>query len=178
MRYVMRKVGLFIVTLWAAITLNFLLPRLMPGSPVDAALGKLASAGVPITNAERNAIEVQLGVPHASLFTQYADYLRNIVTLRFGTSYSFPTQTVAQTIGKALPWTLVLVGVTTIVAFVVGTLLGVYAGWHRGRASDASITVGATFFGAFPPSTACARGPSRCCTPRATRCCPTSPRSA
>ena len=44
-----------------------------------------------------------------------------------------------------------LVGVTTIVAFIVGTLLGVYAGWHRGRAADASITVGATFFGAFPP---------------------------
>jgi peptide/nickel transport system permease protein len=151
MRYVMRKVGLFIVTLWAAVTLNFLLPRLMPGSPVDAALGKLASAGVPITNAERNAIEIQLGVPHASLFVQYWDYLKNIVTLKFGTSYSFPTQTVAQTVGKALPWTLVLVGVTTIVAFIIGTLLGVYAGWHRGRAADTSITVGATFFGAFPP---------------------------
>src|SRR5580704_4632677 len=151
MRYVMRKVGLFIVTLWAAITLNFLLPRLMPGSPVDAALGKLASAGVPITNAERNAIEIQLGVPHASLFVQYWDYLKNIVTLKFGTSYSFPTQTAAQTVGKALPWTLMLVGVTTVVAFIIGTLLGVYAGWHRGRAADTSITVGATFFGAFPP---------------------------
>jgi peptide/nickel transport system permease protein len=41
--------------------------------------------------------------------------------------------------------------VTTIVAFIIGTLLGVYAGWHRGRAADTSITVGATFFGAFPP---------------------------
>jgi peptide/nickel transport system permease protein len=151
MRYVLRKVALFIITLWAAVTLNFVLPRLMPGSPVDAALGKLASAGVPITNAERSAIETQLGVPHASPFVQYWDYLTNITTLRFGTSYSFPTQTVAQTIGKALPWTLVLVGVTTIVAFIVGTLLGVYAGWHRGRAADTSITVGATFFGAFPP---------------------------
>ncbi len=151
MRYVVRKVVLFIITLWAAITLNFILPRLMPGSPVDAALGKLASAGVPITNAERAAIEAQLGVPHASLFVQYWDYLKGIFTFNFGTSYSFPSQTVAQTIGKALPWTLVLVGVTTIVAFVVGTLLGIYAGWHRGRASDASITVGATFFGAFPP---------------------------
>lgn len=151
MRYILRKVVLFVITLWAAVTLNFVLPRLMPGSPVDAALGKLASAGVPITNAERSAIEVQLGVPHASPFVQYWDYLQNIVTLRFGTSYSFPTQTVAQTIGKALPWTLILVGVTTIVAFVIGTLLGVYAGWHRGRAADTSITVGATFFGAFPP---------------------------
>jgi peptide/nickel transport system permease protein len=151
MRYILRKVTLFVITLWAAITLVFILPRLMPGSPVDAALGKLASAGVPITNAEKAAIEAQLGAPHTSLFVQYADYWKNIVTLRFGTSYSFPSQTVAQTIGKALPWTVVLVGVTTIFAFVVGTLLGVYAGWHRGKFADSSVTIGATFFGAFPP---------------------------
>jgi peptide/nickel transport system permease protein len=151
MRYALRKAGLFALTLWAAVTLNFLLPRLMPGSPVDAALGKLAAAGVPVTNAERNAIEIQLGVPHTSLVSQYGDYLRNIAALRFGTSYSFPTETVAATIGRALPWTLVLVGVTTIIAFVIGTLLGVYAGWRRGRAADTSITVGSTFFGAFPP---------------------------
>jgi peptide/nickel transport system permease protein len=150
-RYVLRKTVLFVITLWAALTLNFLLPRLMPGSPVDAALGKLASAGVPITNAERQAVEIQLGVPNGNLITQYGDYLRNIATLRFGTSYSFPTQTVAQTIGTALPWTLILVGVTTIVAFAVGTLLGVYAGWRRGRLADSTVTLGSTFFGAFPP---------------------------
>jgi peptide/nickel transport system permease protein len=151
MRYVLRKAGLFVLTLWAAITLNFFLPRIMPGSPVDAALGKLAAAGVPITNAERAAIEIQLGVPHASVVSQYGDYLRNIALLRFGTSYSFPSQTVAQTIGNALPWTLALVGVATILAFTIGTLLGVYAAWRRGHLSDTSITVGATIFGAFPP---------------------------
>ena len=151
MRYILRKVTLFIVTLWAAITLNFILPRLMPGSPVDAALGKLASAGVPITNAEKAAVEAQLGAPHTSIFIQYGDYLRNIATLRFGTSFSFPSQTVALTIGKALPWTVVLVGATTVFAFVIGTLLGVYAGWHRARFGDTSVTIGATFFGAFPP---------------------------
>ena len=151
MRYVLRKTVLFVITLWAALTLNFLLPRLMPGSPVDAALGKLASAGVPITNAERQAVEIQLGVPNASLISQYGDYLRNIATLRFGTSYSFPTQTVARTIGTALPWTLILVGVTTIVAFAVGTLLGVYAGWRRGRLADSTVTLGSTLFGSFPP---------------------------
>jgi peptide/nickel transport system permease protein len=150
-RYVLRKVVLFIITLWAAVTLNFILPRLMPGSPVDAALGKLASAGVPITNAERAAIESQLGIPHTSVLVQYGDYLRNIATLRFGTSYSFPSQTVAQTIGKALPWTVLLVGTTTVFAFIIGTLLGVYAGWHRGKLADSSVTIGATVFGAFPP---------------------------
>jgi peptide/nickel transport system permease protein len=151
MRYLLRKVVLFVITLWAAITLNFILPRLMPGSPVDAALAKLASTGQPVTNAERHAIEVQLGVPHTGLLVQYGEYWRNLLTLRFGSSYSFPTETVAQTIGKALPWTLVLVGTTTIVAFILGTLLGVYAGWRRGTAADASVPLGATFFSAFPP---------------------------
>jgi peptide/nickel transport system permease protein len=151
MRYALRKVTLFIVTLWAAVTLNFILPRLMPGSPVDAALGRLASAGVPITNAERRAVEIQLGVPHASLLSQYWDYLASTATLRFGTSYSFPSQTVTQTIGGALPWTLVLIGVTTVFAFTIGTFLGVYAGWRRGRRSDSTVTIGSTIFGAFPP---------------------------
>jgi len=151
MPYLVRKGVLFVVTLWAAITLNFILPRLMPGSPEDAALGKLASAGVPITNAERHAVEIQLGVPHTNVFTQYWDYLKNIVQFKFGHSYSFPSETVAHTIGKALPWTLVLVGATTVFAFVVGTLLGVFAGWRRGRASDTTVTLGATFFAAFPP---------------------------
>jgi peptide/nickel transport system permease protein len=151
MRYLTRKVVLFVVTLWGAVTLNFVLPRLMPGSPVDAALGKLAAAGVPITNAERSAIEIQLGVPHSSPIIQYWDYLNNIVRFKFGTSYSFPSETVAHTIGQALPWTLVLVGTTTIFAFVIGTLLGVYAGWRRGKLADSSVTLGATFFAAFPP---------------------------
>jgi peptide/nickel transport system permease protein len=150
-RYVLRKVGLFLLTLWAAVTLNFILPRLMPGSPVDAALAKIASTGQPITNAQRQAIEVQLGVPHSSWISQYGSYLKNIVTLNFGTSYTFPTQSVAHTIGQALPWTLILVGSTTIIAFVIGTLLGVWAGWRRGRSVDSTVTIGATFFAAFPP---------------------------
>jgi peptide/nickel transport system permease protein len=151
MRYVVRKGVLFLITLWAAITLNFALPRLMPGSPVDAALAKLSSSGTPVTNAQRHAIEIQLGAPNGSPFSQYWDYLKNIVQLNFGSSYSFPNETVAHTIGKALPWTLALVGFTTIVAFVLGTLLGVYAGWRRGRAADTAVTMSATLFAAFPP---------------------------
>src|SRR5438045_3873710 len=136
MAYVGRKVTLFLVTLWAAITLNFILPRLMPGSPVDAILAKIASTGQPITAAQKHAIEVQLGVPHSNLLVQYGQYWKNIVTFQFGTSYSFPTEAVGHTIGKALPWTVLLVGSTTVIAFIVGTLLGVFAGWRRGTASD------------------------------------------
>jgi peptide/nickel transport system permease protein len=151
MRYVLRKLVLFVVTLWAAVTLNFLLPRLMPGSPVDAVLAKLGAGGQPVTDAQRRAIEIQLGSPHGSLLSQYVHYLGDVVRFRFGTSFSFPTETVGHTIMTALPWTLLLVGVTTIVAFVIGTLLGVYAGWRRGTKADATVTVGATLFAAFPP---------------------------
>jgi len=151
MSYIWRKVILFVVTLWASVTLNFLLPRLMPGSPVDAAIARLSEGGQTVTNAQRRAIEAQLGSPHGSLLAQYGHYLADTVRLNFGSSYTFPNQTVAHTIASALPWTLVLVGLTTVVAFVIGTLLGVYAGWRRNTRSDATVTVGATVFAAFPP---------------------------
>ncbi|HZC71469.1 MAG TPA: ABC transporter permease [Jatrophihabitans sp.] len=151
MRYVGTKIGLFVLTLWAAVTVNFILPRLMPGSPVDAALGRLAASGVPVTNTDRRAIEAQLGTPHGSWFSQYGHYLGDLVQLRFGRSFTDPTRTVASSITRALPWTLVLVGVTTILAFVIGTLLGVWAGWRRGSKADAGVTLSATLFAAFPP---------------------------
>ena len=53
-------------------------------------------------------------------------------------------------IGAALPWTLVLVGVVTIIAFVVGTLLGVARGLARDSKFDTAATVGSTFTSAFP----------------------------
>jgi peptide/nickel transport system permease protein len=149
--YLTRKVVFFVLTLWAAITLNFLLPRLMPGSPVDAALAKISSTGTVITPAAKRAIEVQLGVHNGSLLSQYWPYLDNIAHLRFGISYSFPTQTVSHTIFQALPWTVCLVGTATVLAFVLGTSLGIFAGWRRGTKTDASITLSSTFVSSFPP---------------------------
>jgi len=150
-RYVLRKLTLFLATLWGAVTLNFILPRLMPGSPVTAALTKLAASGVVVTNATRHAIEVQLGLPHTSLPVQYWDYLVNIYQFRFGMTYSITDESVAKAITTAAPWTLVLVGTTTVLAFIIGTLLGVYAGWRRQTPTDQWVTMGSTFFSAFPP---------------------------
>lgn len=141
---------LFVITLWASVTLNFVLPRLMPGSPVDAALAKLAATGQPVTNAERQAVEAALGVPNGNVLAQYGTYLKNVATLNFGASYSFPTQPISTTIAAALPWTLILVGLTTVIAFVLGTLLGVYAGWRRQRLPDTVITLGSTLLSSFP----------------------------
>jgi peptide/nickel transport system permease protein len=142
---------MFLLTLWAAVTLNFILPRLMPGSPVQAVLLRLAGSGQVVTAATKRAIEIQLGLPHTTLWVQYVDYLANIARLRFGMTYSIADESVSHAILAAAPWTLVLVGTSTVIAFVVGTLLGVYAGWRRQTRVDTVVTVGSTFFSAFPP---------------------------
>ncbi|MGC5168686.1 ABC transporter permease [Luteimicrobium sp. DT211] len=149
MRYALRKLGLLVLTLWAAVTLNFAIPRLMPGSPADAAIAKLAQNG-PVTPAVQASIEAQLGVPGGNLWTQYVDYLGNVVHLDFGVSYTFFPQQVSQLVSSALPWTLVMVGVVTVLAFVLGTLIGVGAAWKRGTWMDSLPTLGGSFLSAFP----------------------------
>jgi len=148
-RYLLRKIGLFLLTAWAAITINFVLPRLMPGSPADAAIAKLSQNG-PVSPAARRAIEAQLGVPSGSIWSQYVVYLNNIAHFDFGISYSYFPRTVSSLVFSALPWTVVLVGTVTILAFVIGTLLGVLAAWKRGTFLDALPTLGGTFLSAFP----------------------------
>jgi peptide/nickel transport system permease protein len=81
--------------------------------------------------------------------SQYFDYLANTARFRFGSSYSFPNQTVAHTITSALPWTLLLVGITTIISFFLGTGLGVLAGWRRGSWVDGLLPV-TTFLSSVP----------------------------
>ncbi|GAA4188306.1 ABC transporter permease [Microbacterium oryzae] len=149
MKYVLQKLGLFALTLWAAITLNFFLPRLMPGSPADAALAKLSQNG-PVSDATRLAIEAQLGVPTGSLWDQYVSYLGQVVRLDFGVSYTFYPQSVSSMVSTALPYTIGLVGIVTVLAFVIGTLIGVAAAWRRGGWLDSLPTLTGSFLSTFP----------------------------
>lgn len=149
MRYWLSKLGVFALTLWAAVTVNFILPRLMPGTPADAAVAKLAQNG-PVTDATRAAIEAQLGVPGGNVLEQYVAYLGQVARLDFGVSYTFYPESVGTLVGQALPYTLVLVGIVTILAFVVGTLIGVVAAWRRGTWLDSLPTLGGSFMSTFP----------------------------
>ncbi|UFU03254.1 ABC transporter permease [Ruania suaedae] len=149
MTYALRKLGLFLLTLWAAVTLNFALPRMMPGSPADAAIARLAQNG-PVNEATRAAVEAQLGIPDGNLLEQYIAYLGQVLRLDFGVSYTFYPEPVSGLVAGALPYTLVLVGAVTVLAFVVGTLLGVLAAWRRGSWADALPTVSGSFMNTFP----------------------------
>ena len=123
MRFVLRRLGFFALTLWAALTLNFLLPRLMPGNPAEAMVAKFHGE---LTPQSLKALEILFGVnTHASLASQYVSYLHQVVTLNFGISLTQYPATVSSVVGSAIWWTLGLVGLTTILAFVLGTGLGI-----------------------------------------------------
>lgn len=87
-----------------------------------------------------HALEVAFGIDtQESTFHQYLDYLQNTVTGNFGTSITFFPVPVGTVIRQALPWTLGLVGVTTLFAFILGTVIGIVAGWRRGGAVDSVL---------------------------------------
>jgi len=136
-RFILRRLGFFILTLWAAVTLNFFLPRLMPGNPALAMLAKFRG---PVNPSALKALEVAFGVKtHQSLISQYVGYLGDIATGKFGTSLYFYPESVGRVILDAIPWTLGLVGVTTILAFLLGTGVGIVAAWRRGGAMDSIL---------------------------------------
>jgi peptide/nickel transport system permease protein len=134
MRYLTRRLGLFLITLWAALTVNFIIPRVMPGNEAQAVLGTFRN----INPAAKHALEIQFGVnTHQSVISAYFEYLGNIFTGQFGvTAQGVP---VMHEIASKLPWTLGLVGVTTIIAFAIGTLAGVASAWRRGGRLDAVL---------------------------------------
>jgi hypothetical protein len=125
--------------------LSYLIPRLQPGDPAQTIVAKMAGQTKQIDPAQVEAIRAMLGTPDGNMLRQYFDYLKNLVQLKFGVSYSYFSYTVTYMIGQAIIWTVVLVGVTQVIGFVAGTLLGAFAAdaddlpiHHRGCAAGQS----------------------------------------
>lgn len=146
MRHLLRRVGLYLVALWASATLNFLIPRLTPGNPAQAILARQHGR---ISPAALHALEIQYGVGNESLVSQYAQYLGNLLHGNLGTSFA-NAEPVTNVIARDLPWTLVLVGVALVISFVVGTVLGVAVAWWRGSKADTILMPAFTFISAIP----------------------------
>jgi peptide/nickel transport system permease protein len=136
MQFILRRLAFYLVAAWVAITANFFIPRAMPGSAVDAVLAKFPTLLPPA----RKALEATLGQGNqGSLWNQYVTYLGHVFTLNFGPSLSnYPTP-VTQIVMTGIYWTLGLVGLATIIAFVLGTVLGIVAGWRAGGWLDRSL---------------------------------------
>jgi peptide/nickel transport system permease protein len=134
MRFALRRLAFFLLTLWAALTLNFVLPRFMPGNPAIAMIAKFKGG---VSPQALHTLEVQFGVnTHESMISQYWHYLKNISTGNFGTSLSEYPASVGHIVATAIPWTLGLVGLTTILSFILGTGIGIVGAWRRGSTLD------------------------------------------
>lgn len=135
MKFYARRIGFYAFTLWAAISLNFLLPRLMPGDPAEIMIAKMQRAGEVSENTILN-IRRLLGSDDSSLWEQYLAYWGRMFAGDLGTSVTDFPKPVTELIAEALPWTLILVGTATILSFVLGVVLGAWAGWKRGTWVD------------------------------------------
>ncbi|HEX9553711.1 MAG TPA: ABC transporter permease [Streptosporangiaceae bacterium] len=147
MRLLARRTALYLVTAIVAITVNFFIPRLMPGNPVQAAIGHMQSR---VTPATIRALDLQYGLnTNLGLWGQYLHYWNLLLHGNLGISFSAYPSTVTSVIRAALPWTIGLVGLATIISFVLGTLLGIAAAWRRGSWLD-NLLPTMTFFQAAP----------------------------
>lgn len=128
--YILRRLGIMLLVIFFAITINFMLPRMMPGDPVEAQLNQLLATGAgggDIT-AMVESYRARFGLDQPIL-TQYVEYWRAILRLDFGVSLAAYPEKVSDAIMAGLPWTLGLLGFATLVSFVVGSLLGGLMGW-------------------------------------------------
>lgn len=146
MKFLLRKVMLYVFIAWATLTLNFLLPRLMPGDPISLLVERLEGK---IDPGAMDAIAESYGITDDSLLVQYWDYLTSLFQGDLGLSISFHPTPVSEIVAGALPWTLGLVGITTVISFFIGTSLGVILSWRRGKKTDYILPF-LTFFNAVP----------------------------
>jgi peptide/nickel transport system permease protein len=150
MRFILRRLGFYAVAFWGAITLNYVLPRLMPGSPVDGLLARMSPAQLASNPTAVDNLRDSLGFQKEPLLQGYATYLGQLARGDLGISTSNFPSPVTEVIGRTLPYSIFLVGASVVLAFLIGTLLGMIAAWRRGGLVDNVFTPLLMAVGAFP----------------------------
>jgi peptide/nickel transport system permease protein len=148
MRFIFRRMGFYLIAAWASLTINFFLPRLIPGDPASAIF---AGSRGQLRPEQLDQLRAALGLSNEPLINQYFTYLSHILRGDFGISFSAFPAPVTTVIGTALIWTLLLGGTALIIGFVAGNLLGVFGSWRRGGLIDSTLPPLLIFIGAFPP---------------------------
>ncbi|WP_437581767.1 ABC transporter permease [Sorangium sp. So ce887] len=147
MRYLLRQLGLYFIAAWASLTLNFLIPRLMPGDPATAMFARFRGQLQPEAI---DALRKAFGFTGEPLYKQYITYLSHTLTGDLGLSVAHFPAKVTDVIATGLGWTLLLSGAAVLVSFALGTLLGIVATWKRGGWLDSIMPPVLMFLGAFP----------------------------
>ena len=145
--YIIRRFFFYCLAGFMAVTLNFIIPRLMPGDPASIMFaqfkGKLKPEAL-------DALKETFGFAEGPIILQYFDYLKHLLNGDFGISISYFPQPVTEVISSGLYWTLFLAGTSLVISFVLGSLIGVYLAWYRDQKLDSILLPSLSFLGAFP----------------------------
>jgi len=147
MGFILRRLAFYLAAIFVAISFNFIMPRLMPGDPVDAlfagAMGKMPPEAL-------QAYKEMLGFVDGPLWVQYFQYIKSVVTWDLGpTIMLYPVQ-VTEVLSSKLPWTVGLAGMSTIISVFIGVMIGTYASYNRGKFVDSVMPTFWAFIGAMP----------------------------
>ncbi|MCL2832640.1 MAG: ABC transporter permease [Treponema sp.] len=138
--YVIKRLAGAVFTLWVALTINFLLPRVMGGNPADYIASQVAMG----SQEYANVLKIQFGLDK-SIIEQYLLYLINLLHGNLGISFSIFPVPVSMIIIRAIPWTLLIVITSTLISFAIAWVLGTLAALKQGKIFD-QLVVGASFY--------------------------------
>jgi peptide/nickel transport system permease protein len=145
--YLLRRLGFYALAAWVAITLNFFIPRLMPGDPVKTMFARFKGELKPEAI---EALRETFGLTDEPLPVQYITYLKHLLTGDLGISVSYFPEPVRAVIGAGLAWSVFLAGAALVISFLLGTVLGAIAAWRRGGSLDSVLPPFLSLLGAFP----------------------------
>jgi peptide/nickel transport system permease protein len=152
LQYILRRLGFLLGVIWTAATLNWLLPHLAPRDPVvEQITQQVAMQGL-----TADALEEQIASRKAlfgldrPLWQQYLDYLWRILHFDLGFSINNYPTTVNQLIGQSVWYTIGVVGTATILAFLIGTILGALLGWNKSPRILSALIPALMVFSATP----------------------------
>ncbi len=151
--YVLKRIGLYLFTIWGAFTIAFVFFHSVPGDPISAYVATMEqqySYKIPDADVVIAAYKKMMGLD-GTLLQQYLRYLENVL-LKFnlGPSFmSFPTPA-EKYIFEALPWTVGLLGIATLISWTTGFVIGGIVGWRRDSRLAAGVTNLALIFSQIP----------------------------
>ena len=150
MRHVIRRILFYLCAIWVAFTLDFFIPRLAPGDPVAALVGKMSTKGY-VTPQMQQTLSAMFGLnTHDPLWLQYFKYLGNLLHGNLGVSIQYFPTPVATLIQQDIWWSIMLGGVAVIISFALGCLFGIITAWKRGSVLDTFLSPAMNFLSAIP----------------------------
>lgn len=129
--YLIKRLAMFFLTVWLGLTLMFIIPRLAPGDPISAMVSRMTAQAGRVEQSELMIASwrARFGLD-APLYLQYLRYMANSFRFELGYSMAYFPTTVEELVVRAMPWTIGLLTIATVISFAIGNVIGAVLGWR------------------------------------------------